>query len=98
LEAGVSTENWTEERERLVRLLEAIEAGKITHVNEDDLRQLQATSDKNIAALRARLAKLNLRLGEYYGSKSTGASPKESVEPLREREFMRAPYSDRLRI
>ena len=55
----MSTENWTEERDRLVKLLEGIEAGKITHVDEDDLRQLQATS----AALRARLAELKSRLG-----------------------------------
>ena len=59
----MSTENWTEERDRLVRLLEGIESGKITHVDEDDLRHLQATNEKNIAALRARLAELNTRLG-----------------------------------
>jgi hypothetical protein len=63
LEAALSTENWTEERERLVRLLEGIESGRITHVDEDDRRQLQATNDENIAALRARLAELNTRLG-----------------------------------
>jgi hypothetical protein len=63
LEAALSTENWTEERERLVRLLEGIESGRITHVDEDDRRQLQATNDENIAALRARLAELNSRLG-----------------------------------
>ena len=60
----MSTENWTEERDRLVRLLEGIESGKITHVDEDDLRQLRATNEGNIAALRARLAELNSRLGE----------------------------------
>lgn len=63
MEAALSTENWTEERERLVRLLEGIESGRITHVDEDDRRQLQATNDENIAALRARLAELNTRLG-----------------------------------
>jgi hypothetical protein len=62
--APVATENWTEERERLVRLLEGIESGTITHVDEDDFRQLQATSEENIAALRARLAELNTRLDE----------------------------------
>jgi hypothetical protein len=62
LEAAVSTENWTEERERLLHLLEGIEAGRITHVDEEDLRQLQATNGDNVAALRARLAKLNARL------------------------------------
>ena len=60
----MGTENWTEERERLVRLLEGIDSGKITHVDEDDLRQLQATNEENIAALRARLAELNTRLDE----------------------------------
>jgi hypothetical protein len=62
-EATVSTENWAEERERLVRLLEAIESGKITHVDEEDLLQLQATNEQNIAALKGRLAELNTRLG-----------------------------------
>ena len=59
----MSTENWAEERERLVRLLAAIESGRITHVDQEDLRQLQATSPQNIAALKERLAELNSRLG-----------------------------------
>jgi hypothetical protein len=59
----VSTENWAEERDRLVRLLVGIESGRITHVNAEDIRQLQATNPLNIAALRERLAELNRRLG-----------------------------------
>lgn len=64
LEAVVSAENWHEERDRLVQLLEGIESGKITHIDEDDLQPLQATSSENIALLKARLAKLNARLGD----------------------------------
>jgi hypothetical protein len=56
------SENWHEERNRLVRLLKAIESGKVTHVDEEDLRQLQATSPENIEALKERLATLNARL------------------------------------
>jgi hypothetical protein len=63
MEAPVSTENWTEERTRILKLLEAIESGEITHVDEDDLRQLQPTSQDNVALLKARLAELNVRLG-----------------------------------
>jgi len=59
----VSAENWHEERDRLVQLLEGIESGKITHVDEADLRELQATSPANVAVLKERLAKLNARLG-----------------------------------
>lgn len=59
----VSTENWAEERDRLVRLLAGIESGTITHVDEEDLRQLQATNPQNIAALKERLAELNSRFG-----------------------------------
>lgn len=59
----MSTENWTEERERLVRLLEVIETGKVTHVDQNGLNQLRPTNEKNIAALRARLEELNARLG-----------------------------------
>ena len=60
----VSAENWHEERDRLIELLQAIESGKITHIDEEDLRQLQPTNPENIAVLRERLAKLNARLGD----------------------------------
>jgi hypothetical protein len=63
VEAVVSAENWHEERDRLVRLLKAIESGKVTHIDEEDLDQLQATNPENIAALKERLAELNARLG-----------------------------------
>jgi hypothetical protein len=56
------SENWHEERERLVRLLAAIETGSVTHIDEVDLRQLQATTPGNIEALKQRLADLNARL------------------------------------
>ena len=62
-EAIVSAENWHEERDRLVRLLKAIESGKVTHVDEEDMRELQATTPENIEALKKRLAELNDRLG-----------------------------------
>ena len=58
----MSAENWHEERDRLVRLLKAIETGDVTHIDEDDMRQLQATTPENIEALKARLAELNDRL------------------------------------
>ena len=60
----MSAENWHEERDRLVELLRAIESGKVTHVDEKDLRQLQPTNTENIALLKERLAKLNARLGD----------------------------------
>lgn len=59
----MSAENWHEERDRLVRLLKAIETGKVTHIDEVDMRQLQATTPENIEALKQRLAELNKRLG-----------------------------------
>lgn len=64
MESLVSTESWREERDRLVQLLKAIETGKITHIDEDDLRQLQAISPENIAVLKKRVAQLNNRLGD----------------------------------
>ena len=60
----MSGETWHEERDRLVKLLADIESGKITHIDEEDLRQLQATNPDNIAALKRRLADLNARLGQ----------------------------------
>ena len=59
----MSAENWHEERDRLVELLAAIEAGSVTYIDEDGLRQLRAANPENIAMVRARLAKLNGRLG-----------------------------------
>ena len=58
----MSAENWHEERDRLVQLLEGIDSGRITHVDEDDMRQLQATNSENVALLKERLATLNARL------------------------------------
>lgn len=60
----MSAENWHEERDRLIELLEAIESGKVTHIDEDDMRQLQPATPENIAVLKLRLAKLNARLGD----------------------------------
>ena len=60
----MSAENWHEERDRLVQLLQAIETGKVTHIDEEGLRQLQAANPENIAELKERLAKLNARLGD----------------------------------
>ena len=59
----MSSENWHEERDRLVRLLKDVESGKVTHIDEEGQRELQATNPENIVALRERLAKLNARLG-----------------------------------
>jgi hypothetical protein len=59
----VSAENWHEERDRLVRLLKAIESGEVTHIDEEDMRQLQSTTPENIEALKQRLAELNDRIG-----------------------------------
>lgn len=61
---NVSAENWHEERDRLVQLLESIESGKVTHIDEEGLRELQAVSPENVAILKERLAKLNARLGD----------------------------------
>lgn len=58
------SETWHEERDRLVRLLRAIESGRVTHVDQQGLRELQATNPDNIAWIRSRIAELNDRLGD----------------------------------
>ena len=63
MEAVLNSENWHEERDRLVRLLKGIDSGKITHIDDEDRRELRATDPQSIAALKERLAKLNARLG-----------------------------------
>ena len=60
----MSAENWHEERDRLRRLIDAVEKGDVTHIDQDEQRQLQETTPQNVASLRARLAKLNSRLGD----------------------------------
>jgi hypothetical protein len=60
----VTTETWHQERNRLVQLLQAIETGSVTHIDEDGMRQLQATTADNVSSLKQRLAQLNARLGE----------------------------------
>lgn len=60
----MSSENWHEERDRLVQLLQGIECGNITHIDADDLRELQATCPENVAVLKQRLAQLNARIGD----------------------------------
>ena len=66
----MSAENWHEERDRLVKLVDAIEAGDVTYVDEDGLQQLQAASAANVALLKKRLATLNDRIGDGGASKA----------------------------
>lgn len=56
------SENWHEERDRLVKLLAAIQSGDVTHVDQFNMTELQATNPVNVAALEARLEELNARL------------------------------------
>jgi hypothetical protein len=57
------SECWREERDRLVKLLEAIESGEVTHVDQGGLRELQATNPENVAWIKKRIAQLDARLG-----------------------------------
>ena len=57
-------ESWHEERDRIMRLLNGIDSGVVTHVDQENLRQLAAVNPRNLAALKERLANLNARLGK----------------------------------
>ena len=59
----MAAETWHEERNRLLQLLEGIESGEITHIDQDGFGPLQATTTENVDLLKQRLAKLNARLG-----------------------------------
>ncbi len=64
VETDVTTENWAEERDRLMELLRGYESGKITHFDENDDGAVKpATSEEHIASIRQRLAALDDRLG-----------------------------------
>lgn len=56
------SENWREERDRIVKLLAAVRSGSVTHIDQRNMRELQATNPVNLAALEARLKQLNERL------------------------------------
>lgn len=60
----MSSENWHQERDRLLELLQAIERGDVTQSDGDNLRALQRTSPERLALLKERLAKLNARLDD----------------------------------
>lgn len=57
------TENWTQERDRLLKLIAGIEAGEVTHVDQEGSLPLKPAGPGDVAAVRARLAALNGRLG-----------------------------------
>jgi hypothetical protein len=76
----VSGENWHEERDRLVQLLEDIESGAVTRMYEGDLPELQATTPENVAVLKVRLAQLNARLGDQQATNRKKRSRSSSTE------------------
>lgn len=60
----MGSENWTEERERLLGLLQDYESGKVTHFEGDDSGQLRReTTAERIVSLKHRIADLDARLG-----------------------------------
>ena len=62
----MSSENWHEERDRLVRLVKGIEAGKITRFDEGDAGQvLIETATQRLDRLKRRVAELDSRLGTH---------------------------------
>ena len=64
----MTTENWTEERDRLLALLSDYDAGKITRLDRiDDESPVPATTEERIAAVRQRLAALDQRLDDKDG-------------------------------
>lgn len=58
------SENWREERDRLIELLRSISDGTTTHFDHPGRRELLANSAENVAMLEERLAILNVRLGD----------------------------------
>jgi hypothetical protein len=58
----VSTENWHEERERLVVQLERLKSGQSTHFDRTGQLRYE-TTDQAVDRITARLAKLDARLG-----------------------------------
>jgi hypothetical protein len=65
MEVAVTNENWREERERLVALLQGYESGEITQFDEDDAGLLRReTTAERIANVKKRIAALDARLGD----------------------------------
>ena len=60
----IVSENWRQERDRIVELLRSIERGETTYFDHPGRRELQAANPENVADLQKRVATLNSRLGE----------------------------------
>ena len=48
----MNAENWREDETGWFKLLEAIKSGRITHIDESELRPLKATTRENVALLK----------------------------------------------
>jgi hypothetical protein len=60
----MKTENWHEERDRLLALLHRIETGDIVHLASDDAAELRGEpTAETIESVRARIAELESRIG-----------------------------------
>jgi hypothetical protein len=58
------SENWHEERHRILALLTDLESGNITHFDEDERGKLRGeTTGVTVERLNRRLAELDSRLG-----------------------------------
>ena len=56
------SENWHEERSRLLDLLKSVEDGKTTQFNDPATGELRRANPDNVGRLKGRLALLNFRL------------------------------------
>ena len=64
----MASENWTEERKRLLQQLRDFEAGKATALDDvDDDAVVPATSEERLSIIRRRLAALDQRLDNKDG-------------------------------
>lgn len=63
-ETIVRTENWHQERDRLLVLLQCMESAKAAQASKNEWRSLQASWLEDIPVLKKRLAQLNDRLGD----------------------------------
>lgn len=58
------SENWREERDRLVELLKSVVDGETTPFHGAGRRNAQAIHPRKVSDIKARVAALNFRLGE----------------------------------
>jgi hypothetical protein len=73
MEIGMDADEWRKKREALIGQLRDLEAGRISHWDEGDTRELnRETTEESIERVKQRLANLDAKFQDESGSQNRG--------------------------